>query len=200
MRMASVVAVHARSLLRQLQVGHPLSLRVLTGGALATKLGLSRKSRHLDLWSLFGQLQLSRVSSPAQPCRVVDLQELLTYNCSASGLNRLLLKLKMHTLPVEALALTTGLSFGEVASFGSNSTSFFIGSLSKASVEMAQLDLAQLERTVFEQLTLTAYATQLDLAQLARIDLDQLERDQLESIDLDKLERSALGELHPNLC
>ena len=66
---------------------------------------------------------------------------------------------------------------------------------------MAQLDLAQLERTVFEQLTLTAYATQLDLAQLERIDLDQLERelerDQLERIGLDKLERIALEELQP---
>ena len=163
-RMASVVAVHTRSLLRQLQVGYPLSLRVLTGGALATKLGLSRKSRHLDLWSLFGQLQLSRVSSQH------NLAELLTYNCSASGLNRLLLKLKMHTLPAETLALNTGLSLGDVASFGSSSTSFFIGSLRKASAEMAQLDLAQLDRIDF---------------------------DQLESIDLDKLERHALDKLQP---
>ena len=60
---------------------------------------------------------------------------------------------------------------------------------------MAQLDLAQLERTAFEQRTLTAYATQLDLAQLERIDLDQLERDQLERIGLDQLERIALEKL-----
>ena len=61
---------------------------------------------------------------------------------------------------------------------------------------MAQLDLAQLERTVFEQLTLTAYARQLDLDQLERINLSQLDlADQLERIGLDKLERIALEEL-----
>ena len=58
-RIASTVAVHTRSLLQDLQLVHPLTLRVLTGGALAMKLGLSRKSRHLDLWSLFGQADSS---------------------------------------------------------------------------------------------------------------------------------------------
>ena len=155
-RMASIVAVHTRSLLRQLQVVHPLSLRVLTGGALAKKLGLSRKSRHLDLWSLFGQLQLSRVSSQH------NLAELLTYNCSASGLQRLLLRLKMHTRPAEALALPTGLGLGEVASFGSSSTSFFIGALSKAPA-MAKLESEQL---LDEQLLGKEIGKPIDLPEL----------------------------------
>ena len=169
-RMASIVAVHTRSLLRQLQVVHPLSLRVLTGGALAKKLGLSRKSRHLDLWSLFGQFQLSRVSSQH------NLAESLTYNCSASGLHRLLLRLKMHTKPAEALALPTGLGLGEVASFGSSSTSFFIGALSKAPA-MAQLESEQL---LDEQLLGKETGKPIDLPELeSALSNESLQPDEL---------------------
>ena len=169
-RMASIVAVHTRSLLRQLQVVHPLSLRVLTGGALATKLGLSRWSRHLDLRSLFGQLQLSRVSSQH------NLAELLTYTCSASGLNRSLLRLKMHTKSAEALALPTGLGLGEVASFVSSSTSFFIGALSKAPA-MASLESEQL---LDEQLLGKETGKPLDLPELqSALSNESLQTDEL---------------------
>ena len=103
-RMACAQATHTKSLLQDLQLEQPMSLRVLTGGPLAVQLGLSRKSRHLALWSRFGQFQLSKVT-PQQ-----NFAATLTNNQTASGLHRLLPKLKMHTrAAADALALSTGL-------------------------------------------------------------------------------------------
>ena len=50
----------------------------------------------------------------------------------------------MHTRAAEKLALHTELGFGEVASFESSSSSFFIGSLSQAPA-MEKLCTSQLE-------------------------------------------------------
>ena len=130
-RMACTQAIRTKSLLQNLQLDQPMSLRVLTGGHLAEQLGLSRKTRHLDLWSWFGQFQLSRV--PPQQ----NLAASLTNNLTASGLHRLLPKLRMHTRSADALALSTELGVGP-AFFRSSSSSFFIGVLSKAPA-MAQL-------------------------------------------------------------
>ena len=180
--LACAMAAHTKILLQQLGFDKPMSLRVLTGGSLAWQLGLSKHHRHVQLDSLFGQFQLSKVQVHQ------DFAAMLTYNPPASGLHWLLPKLRMHIKTVEAQALPTVLCEKEAFFLGSPS-SFYIGVVSLTPM-MAQLDLAQLERTDFEQRTLTAYATQLDLAQLERIDLDQLER-----IGLDQLERIALEEL-----
>ena len=185
--LACAMAAHTKILLQQLGFDKPISLRVLTGGSLAMQLGLSKHHRHVQLDSCFGQFQLSKVQVHQ------DFAAMLTYNPPASELHWLLPKLKMHIKTAEARALPTVLCEKEAFFLGSP-CSFYIGVVSLTPI-MAQLDLAQLERTAFEQLTLTAYATQLDLAQLERIDLDQLERDQLERIGLDQLERIALEEL-----
>ena len=110
-RMACTQAIHTESLLQDLQLVQPIALRVLTGGPLAEQLGLSRNNRHLHLLSWFGQFQLSKVGSQQ------NLAASLTNNLTASGLHRLLPKLRMHTRSADALALSTELGSGP-ASFG----------------------------------------------------------------------------------
>ena len=124
-RLACRMAFHTKLVLQQLRVVKPLSLRVLLGGPLAMQLGLSRKARHLELHSRFGQFQLSKVGPQS------NLAESLTYKLGTSGLHRLLPRLKMHTRAAEKLALHTELGLGEVASFESSSGSFLIGSLTQ---------------------------------------------------------------------
>ena len=136
-RLACRMAFHTKLLLQQLRVEKTLSLRVLLGGPLAVQLGLSRKARHLELHSWFGQFQLSKVGPQS------NLAESLTYKLGTSGLHRLLPRLKMHTRSAERLALHTELGLGEVASFESSSGSFFIGSLSQTPA-MEQLCASQL--------------------------------------------------------
>ena len=60
---ASIIASHTISLLQDLQLDEPMTLRVLLGGPLANQLGLSRNHRHMHLRAKFGQLQLSKVRS-----------------------------------------------------------------------------------------------------------------------------------------
>ena len=136
-RMACTQAIHTKSLLQDLQLDQPIALRVLTGGPLAEQLGLSRTTRHLHLWSWFGQFQLSKVGSQQ------NLAASLTNNLTASGLHRLLPKLRMHTRSADALALSTELGSGP-AFFRSSSSSFFIGVLSLTPA-MAQLTARELE-------------------------------------------------------
>ena len=130
-RMACAIAIHTKSLLQDLVIEQPISLRVLAGGALAKQLGLTRRSRHIQLWSRFGQFQLSKVG-PKQ-----NLAATLANNSTTSGLHRLLPKLKMHARAADALALSTGRR-EETAFFRSSSGSFFIGVPRKASA-MSQL-------------------------------------------------------------
>ena len=113
------LAFHTRSLLQDFQLQQPLCFRVLTRGPLAQKLGLSKKSRHIELWSRLGQFQLSKVQ-PRQ-----NLAEQLANTHTACGLHRLLPKLKMHTRPAEMVALPT-VQAGEPA-FVPCSSSFYIG-------------------------------------------------------------------------
>ena len=124
-RLACTLAFHTKSLLQDFQLKQPLSFRVLTGGPLAQKLGLSKKSRHIELWSRLGQFQLSNVQ-PRQ-----NLAEQLTNTQTASGLHRLLPKLRMHTRPAEMVALTT-VQAGEPAFVQCSSRRFYIGMLSRA--------------------------------------------------------------------
>ena len=142
-RMACTQAIHTKSLLQDLQLDQPIALRVLTGGPLAEQLGLSRNNRHLHLWSWLGQFQLSKVGSQQ------NLAASLTYNLTASGLHRLLPKLKMHTRSADALALSTELGSGP-AFFRSSSSSFFIGSLS-LNPAMAQLTAKELAAAYCEE-------------------------------------------------
>ena len=136
-RMACTQAIHTKSLLQDLQLDQPIALRVLTGGPLAEQLGLSRNNRHLHLWSWFGQFELSKVGSQQ------NLATSLTNNLTASGLHRLLPKLRMHTRSADALALSTELGIGP-AFLRSSSSSFFIGVLSKTPA-MPQLTTRELE-------------------------------------------------------
>ena len=129
--MACAIAIHTKSLLQDLVVEQPISLRVLAGGALAMQLGLTRRSRHIQLRTRFGQFQLSKVG-PKQ-----NLAATLANNSTVSGLHRLLPKLKMHARAADALALSTGRG-EETAFFRSSSGSFFIGVLRRASA-MSQL-------------------------------------------------------------
>ena len=95
------------------------------------QLGLSRTGGHIQLWSRFGQFQLSKQ----------NLAATLTNNQTASGLHRLLPKLKMHARAADALALSTGQG-EETAFFRSSSSRFFIGVLRKTPA-MAQLVIAE---------------------------------------------------------
>ena len=140
-RWASIIAFHTRSLLLDLGLDKPLALRVLTGGPLAQKLGLSKKTRHIQLWSRFGQFKLSKV----QPR--TNLAAQLANTQQACALHRLLPKLRMHTQAAETVALTT-VPAGKPA-FVSSSSSFYIGMLTK---HPAQLDLSELEQNAMEEL------------------------------------------------
>ena len=169
-RLACTMAFRTKILLQELRIVKPLSLRVLLGGPLAVQLGLSRKARHLDLFSWFGQFQLSKVGPQS------NLAESLTYNLGTSGLHRLLPKLRMHTRTAEMLALHTELA-EEVAFFGSSSSSFFIGSLSQAPA-MEELCTSQ---PCSEQLSGKESEKHLDLPELesALLSTQSLQRDEL---------------------
>ena len=48
---ACSIAFHTKSLLQDLQLDEPMTLRVLLGGPFAMQIGLSRNHRHMHLWS-----------------------------------------------------------------------------------------------------------------------------------------------------
>ena len=205
--LACALAVHTKILLRELRVDKPMSLRVLIGGSLAMQLGLSKHNRHVELCSLFGQFQLSKVQVHQ------DLAAYLTYNPPASGLHWLLPKLRMHIKIVEARALPTRLCEKEAFFLGGPS-SFYIGVISLTPM-MAQLDLDQLERTALEELTPPASArqlwgkepekpskiTELELASLPQTSLQRKELAKMKAKSLKKieLERTALHMSFPGL-
>ena len=188
--LACQIAAHTKLLLQQLGFVKPMNLQVLTGGSIAMQLGLSKHQRHVQLDSCFGQFQLSKVRFNK------DLASKLTYNLPACELHWLLPKLRMHNKIADARALPPVLCEKE-AFFVGRPCSFYIGAVSFPP-NMEELGLEQLEQTVSKQLTLTAYARQLDQDELERIELNQLEDDKLERIDLEKLERMALEKLQPS--
>ena len=79
-RLASTLAFHTKSLLQEMMLVKPLCFRVLTRGPVPQKLGLSKQTRHIDLWSQLGQFQLSKVQ-PKQ-----NLAEQLANNLRACDL------------------------------------------------------------------------------------------------------------------
>ena len=125
MGMAIQDALHLQSLLQELkltQLAKPFELTVYTdsssGKALASRLGLTRKSKHVQLRFLFmqdlvasGQLKLSKVPSERNPADV------LTKYLQASTLHKLLPKLGVMTRAVDSKDLLSVISFdGRVSS------------------------------------------------------------------------------------
>ena len=146
MGMAIQDALHLQSLLQELkltQLAKPFDLTVYTdsssGKALASKLGLTRKSKHVQLRFLFmqdlvanGQLKLSRVPSERNPADV------LTKYLQASALHKLLPKLGVTTRAVDSKDLLSVISFDGRVSSQLPATSFYIGMLAEQPVS-AQL-------------------------------------------------------------
>ena len=140
MGMAIQDALHLQSLLQELkltQLAKPFELTVYTdsssGKALASKLGLTRKSKHVQLRFLFmqdlvasGQLKLSRVPSEKNPADV------LTKYLQASTLHKLLPKLGVVTRAFDSKDLLSMVSFGGQASSEPLTSSFFIGMLAES--------------------------------------------------------------------
>ena len=125
MGMAIQDALHLQSLLQEMkltQLAKPFELTVYTdsssGKALASKLGLTRKSKHVQLRFLFmqdlvasGQLKLSKIPSERNPADV------LTKYLQASTLHKLLPKLGVMTRAVDSKELLSVLGFdGQVSS------------------------------------------------------------------------------------
>ena len=152
-RLASTLAFHTRSLLQDLGLDKPLAFRVLTGGPFAQKLGLSKQTRHIQLWSRLGQFQLIKV----QPRK--NLAEQPANTQTACGLHRFLPKLK-HTRIAETVALPT-VQAGEPAFF-SSSSSFYIGMLSRAPA----MEKLCLEELCSEQLLGKESGKYLDIPEL----------------------------------
>ena len=138
MGMAIQDALHLQSLLQEMkltQLAKPFELTVYTdsssGKALASKLGLTRKSKLVQLMFLFmqdlvasGQLKLSKIPSERNPADV------LTKYLQASTLHKLLPKLGVMTRAVDSKEMLSVLSFdGQVSS--QPTSSFFIGMLSE---------------------------------------------------------------------
>ena len=146
MGMAIQDALHLQSLLQELkltQLAKPFELTVYTdsssGKALASKLGLTRKSKHVQLRFLLmqdlvanGQLKLSRVQSERNPADV------LTKYLQASTLHKLLPKLGVTTRAVDSKDLLSVISFDGRVSSQLPTTSFYIGMLAEQPVS-AQL-------------------------------------------------------------
>ena len=211
-RLASILAFHTKSLLQDLQLAKPLCFRVLTRGPVPSKLGLSKRTRHIELSSHLGQFRLSKVR-PQQ-----NLAELLANNLRACELHRLLPKLQLQARCTGELALPTVRCEGR-AFFSSGVDSFYIGQLRCApAMEKPQLvqklsgkesvdhlAIPKLDSTdlIQHQLSsggaITALHIALDLPELelhkSSLQLDKLELRQLSSqpessLTDDKLERS----------
>ena len=121
-RLASNLAFHTKSLLREMMLEKPLCFRVLTRGPVPQKLGLSKQTRHIELSSQLGQFQLSKVQ-PQQ-----NLAEQLANNLRACDLHRLLPKLQLQARSAKELALPTVQCEGR-AFVSSSLGSFYIGQL-----------------------------------------------------------------------
>ena len=121
-RLASTLAFHTKSLLREMLLEKPLCFRVLTRGPVPQKLGLSKQTRHIELSSQLGQFQLSKVQ-PQQ-----NLAEQLANNLRACDLHRLLPKLQLQARSATELALPTVQCEGR-AFVSSSLGSFYIGQL-----------------------------------------------------------------------
>ena len=141
-RLASTLAFHTKSLLQDMMLVKPLCFRVLTRGPVAQKLGLSKQTRHIELWSQLGPFQLSKIQ-PKQ-----NLAEQLGNNLRACELHRLLPKLQLQARCIRELALPTAQCEGRAFS-SSSLGSFYIGQLCCApAMEKPQLVQSFLEKSL----------------------------------------------------
>ena len=118
------------------QLAKPFELTVYTdsssGKALASKLGLTRKSKHVQLRYLFradlladGQLHLSKIPAGKNPA------SMLTNNLPASTLHKLLPKLGVRTRAADSKDLLSVVNLEMLASPRKEQSSFFIGMMAK---------------------------------------------------------------------
>ena len=142
MEMVVQDSLHLQSLLQEMhlsQLAKPFELTVSTdsssGKALVSKLGLTRKSKHVQLRYLFmndllvnGQLQLSKIQAGKNPAAM------LTKHLSASNLHKLLPKLGVTTRVADSGALFSVLNLEMLASTREQQSSFFIGMMAEQPV------------------------------------------------------------------
>ena len=142
MGMATQDALHLKSLLQEMQLSQlakPFELTVCSdsssGKALASKLGLTRKSKHVQLRYLFrkdlladGQLQLRKIRAGKNPAAM------LTNHLTASNLHKLLPKLGVRTRAADSKDLLSVVNFEMLASPSKEQSSFFIGMMAEQPV------------------------------------------------------------------
>ena len=142
MGMAVQDSLHLQSLLQEMhlsQLATPFELTVCidssSGKALASKLGLTRKHKHVQLRYLFahdlianGQLQLSKIPAGKNHAAIT------TKHLSASNLHKLLPKLGVTTRAADSRALFSVLNLEVFASPREQQSSFFIGMLAEQPV------------------------------------------------------------------
>ena len=140
MAMAVQISLHLKSLLQEMhlsQLGKPFELSVFTdssnGKALALKLGLTRKTKHVQLRFVFmndllvnGQPQLCKIPACKNPAAMV------TKHLPASTLHKLLPKLGVRTRAADTKDLLSMLDIELPASSSrAEQSSFFIGMMAE---------------------------------------------------------------------
>ena len=142
MGMAVQDSLHLQSFLQEMRLSElakPFELTVCTdsssGKALASKLGLTRTNKHVQLRYMFkqdlianGQLQLSKIPAGKNPAAM------MTKHLSASNLHKLLPKLGVTTRAADSRALFSVLNLVVLASTREQQSSFFIGMLAEQPV------------------------------------------------------------------
>ena len=148
MGMAVQDSLYLKSLLQDLhlsQMEKPFELTVSTdsssGKVLASKLGRTKKSKHVQLSYLFehdlivhGQLQLRKIQAGKNPATM------LTKHLSASRLHKLLPTLGVTTRAADSGALFSMLSLELLASSSKHKSSFFIGMMAEQSISAQLVD------------------------------------------------------------
>ena len=165
MGMAIQDALHLKSLLQEMklqQLAKPFELTVYTdsssGKALASKLGLTRKSKHVQLRYLFmqdlaasGQLKLSKTPSEKNP------EDVLTKCLTASALRKLLPKLGVMTRAADSKDLLSMISFELSACSPECPDSFFIDMMAEEPVRRATCCIQSCFANFAQQQLTTAY-------------------------------------------
>ena len=139
MGMAVRESLHLQSFLQEMhlsQLAKPFELTVCTdsssGQAFASKLGLTRKHKLVQLRYLFaqdlianGHLQLSKIPAGKNPAAM------MTKHLSASNRHKLLPKLSVTTRAADSRTLFSVLNFEVLASSRELQSSFFIGMMAE---------------------------------------------------------------------
>ena len=172
MGMAVQDSLHLKSLLQEMplsQLAKPFELTVYTdsssGQALASKLGLTRKSKHVQLRYMFirdllanGQLQLSKIPAGKNPAAM------LTKHLTASNLHKLLSKLGVRTRAADSKDLLSVLNLEVLASTREQQSSFFIGMLAEQPVTAQLVESRVSSRPAQAKLTRAQSSSSTELA------------------------------------